>query len=835
MAHQAATPSDSGSASASPADAAASAGRTTGGATSLARGKACLRCRKRKMRCDGAHPACAQCVRAHKADVCAYDDGRGKTRTQALRERIVRLEAELQRLRDGRGDSATGNLGMREDSVFLMDPHAPPPPPSSSASSDSSAFEGLDYIDFGADAFGDMESRVGMDIERPATSLSDPAVPGSAIASEPMSFTSDTEEYELQRNRTIRQSDHQLRAPRERQRPSSGVFGYSANHPLVQQAQGYSSQPQFQFQQGPSGHGHSRTSSTGSPSPSSSTVGSIGGHAGHSVGESPYSGYAEPLPFDFSPFHSPDPSMYAPAVPAFVSSQPAYSSIIDQEIQAGINAETESTLVQFVLAHREQVGLVLHPGRLLAAFSQSPDWQRHPVLKDAVVLMGARLARRVCGTPVVSESLEKALLRRAQAGAGEALKLAALPPSLRPSPSFNQRRIRQEGSVSPPMQGQAQTQGNESYNTPALDVVQSHVLLSRYFFAEGRASEARVHASSAADLALQLGLHQLCALNPEANFERGTMNDSVKGTLQLTPPIDSIALGERIDLFWAVFVLDRTLATALNLPPCIADDECVETRVDTPWPEEMDEYEHVPMESIRGCATLRSFFVHQGLQVAGASSGGFAFPALLAKAAALLVACARTSANWGLHSPASPPPALFMSSSASPSPPPGQGGEDPAVVITRLEACLARFASALLPSHQLGAGLPEGERRKQVTLHTLVHASVVKLHIRLARAGVAVSLEKCVKAARACAALVRTHLGEKDYQVLDPLLGSCWSTLTEVFGLEAVQASAATPGNSASAWVPHDHGALASAGAQLRCAASNSQGFGSVESNPGSV
>ncbi|KAH9991810.1 hypothetical protein BJV77DRAFT_484252 [Russula vinacea] len=44
----------------------------------LQRGKACLRCRKRKMRCDGTKPSCQQCVRAKKQDLCEYDDGKAR-------------------------------------------------------------------------------------------------------------------------------------------------------------------------------------------------------------------------------------------------------------------------------------------------------------------------------------------------------------------------------------------------------------------------------------------------------------------------------------------------------------------------------------------------------------------------------------------------------------------------------------------------------------------------------------------------------------------------------------------------------------------------------------
>lgn len=51
-------------------------------------------------RCDGAKPACQQCTRAKKADACEYDDGKGKTRTQLLRETIFKLENRIKELED---------------------------------------------------------------------------------------------------------------------------------------------------------------------------------------------------------------------------------------------------------------------------------------------------------------------------------------------------------------------------------------------------------------------------------------------------------------------------------------------------------------------------------------------------------------------------------------------------------------------------------------------------------------------------------------------------------------------------------------------------------------
>ena len=65
-------------------------------------------------KCDGVKPACQQCRKAKKPDQCEYDDGKGKTRTQILRENIQRLEARIKELEDP--DHAA-------PAVQLFDPH----------------------------------------------------------------------------------------------------------------------------------------------------------------------------------------------------------------------------------------------------------------------------------------------------------------------------------------------------------------------------------------------------------------------------------------------------------------------------------------------------------------------------------------------------------------------------------------------------------------------------------------------------------------------------------------------------------------------------------------
>lgn len=87
-------------------------------------------------------PACQQCTKAKKADGCEYDDGKGKTRTQILRETIVKLEHRIRELEDpeyvstsvtlydpnlhSRSNSSSSSLGSPESSYISVS-HSPFP------------------------------------------------------------------------------------------------------------------------------------------------------------------------------------------------------------------------------------------------------------------------------------------------------------------------------------------------------------------------------------------------------------------------------------------------------------------------------------------------------------------------------------------------------------------------------------------------------------------------------------------------------------------------------------------------------------------------------------
>ncbi|KAJ6476777.1 hypothetical protein C8R47DRAFT_1141357 [Mycena vitilis] len=59
--------------------------------------KACVNCRRRKIKCDGERPKCGQCSRSQAFRDCEYIHA-GTTRTHKLEEQIAVLEGQIEQL-----------------------------------------------------------------------------------------------------------------------------------------------------------------------------------------------------------------------------------------------------------------------------------------------------------------------------------------------------------------------------------------------------------------------------------------------------------------------------------------------------------------------------------------------------------------------------------------------------------------------------------------------------------------------------------------------------------------------------------------------------------------
>ncbi|KAJ3565337.1 hypothetical protein NP233_g7695 [Leucocoprinus birnbaumii] len=64
----------------------------------LKKGRACVNCRRRKMKCDGVQPVCGSCLRTEKAEDCEYTTGSERSTSQRLEDEVHRLQTRLRDL-----------------------------------------------------------------------------------------------------------------------------------------------------------------------------------------------------------------------------------------------------------------------------------------------------------------------------------------------------------------------------------------------------------------------------------------------------------------------------------------------------------------------------------------------------------------------------------------------------------------------------------------------------------------------------------------------------------------------------------------------------------------
>lgn len=200
--------------------------------------------------------------------------------------------------------------------------------------------------------------------------------------------------------------------------------------------------------------------------------------------------------------------------------------------------------LEIFLPRRHQCGLELHVGRLRESLTRPPPERRHPVLMNAIYLWACYMSR-----PGNLSDHESLYLSRALAAISDAI----------PNPS------------------------------KVVDLIQAQCILSIYFLSNGRLLEGSYHASSAASLAIQWGLHQIGS----AEATPGVMLGELDSSFVLDPPADAIEQGERILTFWQVYDLDRCWSAALQRPCIIPDSKHPRTQITTPWPQRMEEYEAV--------------------------------------------------------------------------------------------------------------------------------------------------------------------------------------------------------------------------------------------------
>ncbi|KAI0692453.1 hypothetical protein BC835DRAFT_1357380 [Cytidiella melzeri] len=157
-------------------------------------------------------------------------------------------------------------------------------------------------------------------------------------------------------------------------------------------------------------------------------------------------------------------------------------------------------------------------------------------------------------------------------------------------------------SISPP------SSNSKTHHVDVLHRIQSEILIANYFLNSGQFVEARQHISSATSLVSTYDLHKIRSHHTHDPSLMYSVPGSEPST-SLPPPLDTVEEGERISVFWQVYILDKTWSTVLGKPSFLNEAGSTHTYIDTPWPLAVEQYVEGPVPSDYGVAgrTLHRF------------------------------------------------------------------------------------------------------------------------------------------------------------------------------------------------------------------------------------
>ncbi|KAJ6501154.1 hypothetical protein C8R47DRAFT_1109042 [Mycena vitilis] len=122
--------------------------------------------------------------------------------------------------------------------------------------------------------------------------------------------------------------------------------------------------------------------------------------------------------------------------------------------------------------------------------------------------------------------------------------------------------------------------------TSFMRSIQAEVLLSFFFFRTDCLLEARAHSAKAVTLVIAGRLHQIGSLT-QSDWTAADIAVVDGRKLLLPAPANAFEEGDRINGFWAVFVLQQSLFVVLepSTPACgVFDSGAGGINIDTPWP-----------------------------------------------------------------------------------------------------------------------------------------------------------------------------------------------------------------------------------------------------------
>ncbi|KAG8968028.1 hypothetical protein FRC03_008893 [Tulasnella sp. 419] len=498
----------------------------------LARGNACLCCRRRKLKCDGTKPHCTPCTRGRRTSECIYEEVKVKTKTQILQSRIRELEAKVRRMEKSASSSPVASSktsfsspgSRRKQSSTTTLTSSPTATPETSthqhdepALFPTPAFVPLDQSELLGPTYSFSTSFEQTGVPQPWLTSGD-----STISTEPESFPS-LPMLSLSAPDSWLSAETQSSLTWITQAHSSRGGSPSISEPMREKSTSTSSLNIV---------APLATTSSVSPSFSAATL-----------------------------CHSTSVSS-ASTPPSLCWEDENIKQVSFDLLHASDNEDIPETLrnelLQIFFQHSHQCMFEVHIERFMASLDLPAPHCPHPALMNAIFLLACHFS------PPLSSSYESMFLARTR------------------------RYINQSLESSDRL----------------INFLQASMLLAWYFFFKGRYLEGQHHASSAARFAMASSLHLLKVKvdNAMGTLTFFTPGDSFEKSL-LGPPKDFIDLAERINLFWSIFIADRTSSIATGLPVVIPDDE-----VETPFPRRFEDYKLGDSVKLDTDLTLRSIY-----------------------------------------------------------------------------------------------------------------------------------------------------------------------------------------------------------------------------------
>ncbi|THV06926.1 hypothetical protein K435DRAFT_825738 [Dendrothele bispora CBS 962.96] len=301
--------------------------------------------------------------------------------------------------------------------------------------------------------------------------------------------------------------------------------------------------------------------------------------------------------------------------------------------------------------------------------------------------------------------------------------------------------------------------------------IQSEILLSTYFFRTGRILEGKYHLTAATSLTLGAGFHHI---RSQTTGVSSSLNLLSVATPFLPAPSDQIEEGERINAFWTTFALCNTWTVAIGSPLSSVVFESHGSRIDTPWPLDMHEYEQVefsctwrtpfgrfsyckvPQERLSPDLTSSST-VQNFLNQQPSTSSEYSTMAMYVKSSILLEKAGTVA---GLYTPSMEVEEANRFAGA----------------FASLDSFIDTFRSTLAPIEQTHISSPLFGTT--LLTHTITHVATIHLHEPFVNENQR-SQSKSLSAAEACVSLLR-QIDINSLTQVNPLFGSLWTSVCKV-------------------------------------------------------